>query len=418
MSQAHLPPRQRAARAGHPIRRFKTSRATDWVARIRSVAVGGYYTCRTRHGRIDECAPPLQKADGMANWATPLYTRAQVNDAGRTLVDESSPFMDQKRFYAYEHALRVINNWRASHQYPLNTFQVTLRRKARSISPNALVSQRIKRLESIRRKLSTTTIQLFQMQDIGGCRGVVEQPDNVLRLRDLYMTAAFDHVLKNQKDYIHQPKDDGYRSVHMKYRYVGTENTHQYDNLQIEVQMRSPLQHAWATAVEAVGTFTKQALKWRGGDADWHRFFVLMSSSMANIEKCSLVAGTPKSRKELAAQLRELSTKLRVQDTLRAYNLTLNYVGGGLKQSDAKLLLVHMRPAENRVEVRGFRLRESQEANELYTKLEENIDPHSADQAVLVSVTRCKLYKEPIQIISWIRNASQIRCQRSCDGDE
>jgi Region found in RelA / SpoT proteins len=322
----------------------------------------------------------------MANWASPSYSRAEVNEAGRILVNDSVPFGDLAGADNYGHALQIINNWRASHQYPLNTFQVTLRRKARSLHSNVLVSQRIKRLDSIRRKLSTTTIQLHQMQDIGGCRAVVDRPQHVIRLRDLYAESRFGHVLKNEKDYIQQPKDDGYRSVHMIYRYAGTENTHQYDNLQIEVQMRSTLQHAWATAVEAVGTFTKQALKWRGGDADWHRFFVLMSSAMANIEKCQLVDGTPKTRKELAAQLRELSTQLRVHDTLRAYSLTLNYVGGGLRQSDAKLLLVHMKPAENKVEVRGFRLRESQQANELYTALEEKIDPASADQAVLVSV--------------------------------
>jgi hypothetical protein len=110
-----------------------------------------------------------------------------------------------------------------------------------------------------------------------------------------------------------------------------------------------------------------------------------MSSAIANIEGCPLVEGTPKTRKQLSSEVRALSTRLRVQDTLRAYNLTLSYVGT-LKRSDAKLLLVHMKPEENKVEVRGFRLRESQLANDAYTDLEKNLDPQSAAQAVLVKV--------------------------------
>jgi len=41
------------------------------------------------------------------------------------------------------------------------------------------------------------------------------------------------------------------------------------------------LQHAWATAVEAVGIFTKQALKSNIGDGEWLRLFALMSSEIA-----------------------------------------------------------------------------------------------------------------------------------------
>jgi hypothetical protein len=34
-----------------------------------------------------------------------------------------------------------------------------------------------------------------------------------------------------------------------------------YNDLKIEMQLRSQYQHAWATAVETVGTFIGQALK-------------------------------------------------------------------------------------------------------------------------------------------------------------
>ena len=39
-----------------------------------------------------------------------------------------------------------------------------------------------------------------------------------------------------------------------------------HDDLRIEMQIRTKLQHIWATAVETMGTFLGQALKSRQGD--------------------------------------------------------------------------------------------------------------------------------------------------------
>ena len=47
----------------------------------------------------------------------------------------------------------VISNWRSSHSFPLNTLQVRLREKAKSIHGSAIVAQRLKRVPSIIQKL-------------------------------------------------------------------------------------------------------------------------------------------------------------------------------------------------------------------------------------------------------------------------
>lgn len=312
-------------------------------------------------------------------WAVPQYSRTQVDRAGEIL---SSDNQDPVQLYE---AFTIINNWRAAHQYPLNTFQMTLRRRSKKFANNPMISQRIKRLESIERKLLSGTIKLSQMQDIGGCRSVLESAPEVLLLRDAHLASRAEHIFKNQKDYILNPKDDGYRGVHLIFRYKGSPKYSVYDKLQIEVQIRSQMQHAWATAVEAVGTFTKQALKWRGGDAEWHRFFSLMSSAIAKLEESPCVPGTPNNKQRLGREIKQLAQKIRVRDTLAAYNLTLDYVGK-IKKSAAKILLVHMIPTESKVTVLGYRLRESQLASEDYTKLERNIDDRSSEQAVLVRV--------------------------------
>jgi len=59
------------------------------------------------------------------------------------------------------------------------------------------------------------------------------------------------------------------------------------------MQIRSQLQHAWATAVETVGTFLQQALKSSQGDEGWQRFFALMGNAMAMRERRPPVPNTP-----------------------------------------------------------------------------------------------------------------------------
>jgi hypothetical protein len=90
--------------------------------------------------------------DAMA-WAIPRYSREDINRAGKVLVRESkeaTPPWSDERWAAWSAAIDVINNWRSSHGYPLNTFQMNLRKSARAVDRNADIAQRTKRLVSIR----------------------------------------------------------------------------------------------------------------------------------------------------------------------------------------------------------------------------------------------------------------------------
>ncbi len=150
---------------------------------------------------------------------------------------------------------------------------------------------------------------LSQMQDIGGCRavlGTIEQLD--------YVVATYDNRVHHKKyDYIQQPKGDGYRGAHFVCKYKSNLKQNQmWNGLRIEVQLRSRLQHAWATAVETVDTFSRQTLKVGGGQKDWKRFFALMSSDIAGRERKPLVPGTPEDKKSLTGELRVYVDKLQV----------------------------------------------------------------------------------------------------------
>lgn len=189
-----------------------------------------------------------------------------INAAGRYISTFDVISYDRKDLMD---AIDVVTHFKNCHHFPLDTLYTTLKRRARKIHGNALTAQRIKRSTSIVKKLIwQPSLKLSQMQDIGGCRAVMPLLNGVFDLRDAYLSKRHAHHLIGINDYIQEPKDTGYRSIHLKYRFSGKGGSAAWDKLRIEIQIRTLLQHRWATAVEVAGTFTNTALKSnRGNDA-------------------------------------------------------------------------------------------------------------------------------------------------------
>lgn len=315
------------------------------------------------------------KAHGMA-WVTPQFSRGQVDAAGRELVADE---FDADRFL---HALDVINNWRSSHSFPLNTFQTTLRNKGRKIDQECLVAQRIKRLSSVALKLRRFQgLRLSQIQDIGGCRIVLPTVDAVRELVDTYRRSQIKHTLARTDDYLTRPQESGYRGVHLIYKYFSDKSA-VYNDLKIEVQVRSQYQHAWATAVETAGTFLNQSLKSSLGEADWLRFFCLMGSAIAFEEGTPPVDGTPSEYGELIDQIQDLAARLDVVNRLEVFGQALQFFE---EERDGQYYLLELDPVERRVVVRSYPRGELERAQDDYLEAEKRTEDTSSD-AVLVSV--------------------------------
>src|SRR3990167_7597592 len=222
-------------------------------------------------------------------WIRPKgYSKSKVNWAGDTLINSKSSEEN------IDKSLEILDNWRAIHRYPMHIFKKRLKRVSEKISSEALVVQRLKRLPSILKKLqrkyygNEPTMKLSQMQDIAGCRAVISSVELARKLyREGYIKGDLKHKKVNEKDYISSPKEDGYRSIHLMYRYKSDkEGKKEYNGLLIEVQIRSKLQHLWATAIETVDFFTRQAIKSNEGQKEWMDFFKLVSSAFAKMENC------------------------------------------------------------------------------------------------------------------------------------
>ncbi len=311
-------------------------------------------------------------------WPIPSDSKTQINRAGRILIEDSID-LDQSHW-----AFEVVNHWRSCHGYPINTFQATLRNKLRSIDRNALVAQRLKRMPSITEKLRRLEgMQLARMQDVGGIRAVVSTLKRVRLLEENYRSSRFQHELVTSRDYISDPKVSGYRSVHLIYRYKN-QRAPEYDGLLLELQIRTKLQHAWATAVETMGTFLKHALKSSEGPKPWLDFFSLVGSAFAHLEKTPAI---PKyqglSREETFALVVETARQLGVRDSLLAYTVAAKRVQTNMKTGGYHLIVLD--PTEKKVSIYSYKKEDLGTASRHYGQIEHRIADGELIQAVLVS---------------------------------
>ena len=292
---------------------------------------------------------------------------------------------DAESISARRQAKEIVDDWRASHAYPLATLRILLQERARRVDPEALVAQRLKRLTSVETKLRRfPRMKVSRMQDLGGGRAVLPSVQAVSELVELYRAGREEHEFIKESDYIAQPKSNGYRSLHRVYRYRSRASRNaDWDGHRIEVQIRSRLQHAWATAVETVDAITGTQLKTSGpANGDWDRFFTLMGSVLAIEEGCPLVPGTPAALSELRDEVRELVRVLDVEGSLFG-------LGGAIQRvpmpPDAAWFLMSLDAAARTVSIRSYGRRHFPAAQAEYLRLEAEHEAKPGFQACLLS---------------------------------
>lgn len=328
-------------------------------------------------------------------WTEPQYSGTRRTSAGIALAKGLETIED----------LIVIDNWRSSHALPLQVIKMMLKGRAKSVDADSIVAQRLKRLPSIRAKLQRETMRLQQMQDLGGCRAIMKDMGTLGALLEKFEESAKKapkrkglrrHELISKDDYLRCPKADGYRSVHYVYAYrTNTPHLRCFDGLLIEVQVRTRLQHAWATAVEVVDTFTgqsiKSALRTNIGDESWRRFFALMSSALARREKAPLVPGTPTDYAELREEMRTLATATNVVQVLQGLGTAVMMSGTEKSLKHAVAYVLKLDTRARTVEISPFKRTDLAQEQLFKEERESAADP--AIQVVQVSVERMQTLK-------------------------
>lgn len=317
----------------------------------------------------------------------PQISRRSIDRAGDILISGTHDEV------ALLDARNILTRWRACHAYPINTFQATLRTKVRNnrFGKNPIIAQRLKRAPTIIAKLREGRkydIKLLNMQDIAGVRAILPSVNNVRKLEKEYRRKGrFEHVLHPRSpDYIQKPKGDGYRSIHLIYKYQNKKHP-EWNGLWVELQIRTRLQHNWATAVEAVHTFLDKAIKTRQGqksDEEWANFFRLVSSAFAIIEKTPPVSEhqelTPR---QILEAIRKEEKNLKVIDKLKAFHTAMDIIIEKIKRGHYHLIVLNTK--EKRVTVKSFGRDDFEVANLEYAQAEGESIHKDEVEAVLVS---------------------------------
>lgn len=208
------------------------------------------------------------------------YSGEKIQKAGKAFRE-----WEQLSESEFDSVMDILSFWRHVHEFPLQNAMETLQRITNKHDKKALFARRMKRFDSIHRKLTRfETMSLYKMQDIGGCRVIVSN-QKVLKKILFELKRMPEFKIKGGKakinDYIQSPKSDGYRSIHIVGKFPDVDGKMRF----IEIQLRTPIQHHWATAVEIVDLFTKQSLKTNQGSRDWKSLFKEVSTQFEIMER-------------------------------------------------------------------------------------------------------------------------------------
>lgn len=313
------------------------------------------------------------------------YTAGQIDRAGKIL---SSPESHLK----IDEAIAVMDDWRKAHNRPLQIALDKLKQRSVLVHPNPTIGARLKREESIRDKLvREPTMKLSKMQDIGGCRVILPRVEEVEKLIALYEGDSGITIT----DYVTDPRVSGYRGKHIIWKYEAADCR----PMRIEIQVRTELQHSWATAVEVCSTFTVQNLKSdhpQVSDPRWVRFFALMGSAMAMKEGGGLVKDTPASRQKLLKELHGLADAVHVGSIMKRWNTATEIISGAANDPEAHNFLIKLQAFDHlraRVDVTAYGKGREQEAAEHRVELEKDVRTKTGIQVALVAVQSVETLK-------------------------
>jgi len=248
-------------------------------------------------------------------WVVKQFSKTQVNKAGKLIGAGGATLFELSE------AREKVANYRSAHAYPLFSVTIHVRKNALAVSGDAIVARRLKRLPTIIDKLERhPNMNVTTMHDLGGCRVILPSVADVDALigRLTGATRAQNAIVRSY-DYLREPgpQATGYRGMHLVYEYRATKP--EFVGSLVEVQIRTELQHAWATAVETLDLFGGTRLKYGSGDASLKRFFLLVSALMAVAEGLPQPPSAQDAPKVLRAELRELETDLGVLARLSSY---------------------------------------------------------------------------------------------------
>lgn len=200
--------------------------------------------------------------------------------------------MAKESFLTDEEWLRseeIFDDFRQTHLQPLTATTIEIQNWLKSSGSSYIIVQRLKRKPQILRKLRRFKVRLTQLQDIGGLRVIVEQNrdvDNLVEYLKQKVEEQSSISIKRIVDYREKGRDDsGYRATHVIL---------QRDNVCLELQIRSRIQHYWAELIERTSVIYGHVLKELEGSIEVITYFKRLSNVFYLIESGLQLDGNQK----------------------------------------------------------------------------------------------------------------------------
>lgn len=192
------------------------------------------------------------------------FSKAEIDRLGTKIRTEKASIS--------EDTLSKLQIYRRSHKETLSKVFDILCCSSKKIYPKTIITYRIKRFESIISKLQRYPDMRFsRMWDIGGCRCILRNNDDVYKLFNLIKEEDSIEIIKIY-DYIETPQRSGYKSFHLFVKLLNDERI-------IEVQIRNEIDHNWSTLVEITDLLFDTKLKELGENNKLFTFHYLLSKA-------------------------------------------------------------------------------------------------------------------------------------------
>ena len=281
-------------------------------------------------------------------------------------------------------AIDFVQRWRARYAPATRQCFQTLLECCKGVD-GAIITYRLKRVSSIVQKIQRPNHNhlLNTLDDIGGCR-VITKSIKDLRLiqkRIEDKIAGTSSEITKTKDYIDSPKSSGYRSCHLLTKQGSCERKYR-----VEIQLRTQLQHYWATALEVIDEIEGREIKTTNtdvllGDADTRTrlyYNQLTSSLIAGIEESPTVPGTPKNIDDLVSEIETLPLSSEIISRLsRVYDDVLRLDEKHCAPEDACVFILQFLKDEQNLIVHSYANNQMDESLSEYSRLEDEVSENN-----------------------------------------
>ena len=307
---------------------------------------------------------------------TENFSKNKIKKAGFILINKN-PSKN-----SYLDAINILSDFRLEHTPWLRNFRKLLISKTKTFK-NILISQRLKRIPSIIKKLQINkTMSLARMQDLAWLRIVCDDLKTIYKIKKLIRVTEkqpnFKSIFKKEDDYIIKAKESWYRWIHLVYYYNS--------RCLIEIQIRSKIQHAWATAVEVMWSYLKQPLKQSFWDDEILEIFKKISKSFAILEKWEI-------DKEQFKDVLDKITNYKLLDKIKWFNVASNFINEK-KWNKWKYFLIRLDFKNESLTIEQFNEWKLDTAIKRYSTYETTYKNNSNYEIVLVSVENIKKLKK------------------------